>query len=425
VLVIAAKWWPLSARLSMALKRHGCDVAVLCPDGHPLNTVSGIAQRYRYRGMSSLASLRHAIAAATPDMLVPCDDGVVAQLHALHDLEPSMRPLIERSLGPPASYPVVRSRTRLLSLAKSLGVKVPRTEQAASAEELGDQCRQFSFKVVVKVDGESGGNGVRMCTSIDDATDAWRAMSRPLKVTTAWKRLIIDRDPLTLWQQRQKRKPEVSIQEFIRGRPANCMMVCRRGHVLSVVAVMVVVAEGSVGASTVVRIVQNPQMTRAAELLAAHLQLSGFFGLDFMIDEAGEAHLIEMNPRCTQLGHFELPDRGSLAGVFSADLRGEALRVDRPIQSSVIALFPQALAGGPACSPYIAQSYHDVPTEESALVDELSLPSWPQRQWTSKLYHRFFPFRPSQPLSFEKPGDLGCVDSPTTLEPLPDLATVR
>jgi hypothetical protein len=382
-----------------------------------LNHVSGIVGRYRYDGVSSFASLRHSLVTAKPDIVVPCDDGVVAQLHAVHALDPATRDLIERSLGPATSYPVVRSRTHLLSAAKSLGVTVPRTEQVASAEDIAQRHAQFASPVVLKIDGESGGNGVRMCASVDEAMAAWRAMSRPLSRLKAWKRLIIDRDPLTLWQQRQSGKPGVSMQEFVRGRPANCMMVCRQGQVLSTVSVIVVVAEGSVGASTVIRIVQNAQMTRAAELLASHLQLSGFFGLDFMIDDAGIAHLIEMNPRCTQLGHFELPGRGSLAGVFSADLRGEALRIDRPIQSSLIALFPQALAGGAACSRYIAQSYHDVPSEEPALVHELSLPSWPRRQLASRLYHRFFPFHPSTPLSFELPGEPAPVNLDATVRP--------
>jgi hypothetical protein len=138
------------------------------------------------------------------------------------------------------------------------------------------------------------------------------------------------------------------------------------------------------------------------------LQLSGFFGLEFMIDESGEPILIELNPRCTQLGHFELPGRGSLAGAFSSSLRGEPLPLrDHPITQKTIALFPQALRAGELCAPYIAASYHDVPTEEPRLVRELALPSWPQRQWLSRLYHRFSRTRPNQPIAFEPPVDAG------------------
>ena len=120
VLVMAAKWWPLSARLAVALHRHGCEVSAVCPAGHPLTHVSGIRRIYRYGGISSLSSVRRALEECRPDAVIPCDDGVVAQLHALHELDPSLRPLIERSLGPPESYSVVESRHRFLSRALDL-----------------------------------------------------------------------------------------------------------------------------------------------------------------------------------------------------------------------------------------------------------------------------------------------------------------
>src|SRR6202451_1426656 len=110
VLIVAAKWWPLSSRLATALYRHGCRVSAVCPAGHPLTHVSGIRRIYRYRGIFSLASVRRAIHDWRADVVIPCDDGVVAQLHALHKLDPSLRSLIECSLGPPESYSIVESR---------------------------------------------------------------------------------------------------------------------------------------------------------------------------------------------------------------------------------------------------------------------------------------------------------------------------
>ena len=40
------------------------------------------------------------------------------QLHALHQQEPSLRPLIEHSLGEAEAYPVLDSRYRLLQVAR-------------------------------------------------------------------------------------------------------------------------------------------------------------------------------------------------------------------------------------------------------------------------------------------------------------------
>jgi predicted ATP-grasp superfamily ATP-dependent carboligase len=48
-------------------------------------------------------------------------------------------------------------------------------------------------------------------------------------------------------------------------------------------------------------------MMFAAERLAHRLDLSGFFGLDFMIEDNTETtYPIEMNPRCTQFCHLQL-----------------------------------------------------------------------------------------------------------------------
>lgn len=404
VLMLAAKWWPLSARLAISLNRHGCRVSAVCPDGHPLTHVSVIDRIHRYAGIFSLPCVRRLIHDAQPDIIIPCDDGVVGQLHAIHRLDPSLRPLIERSLGSPESYPVVRSRYDMLSIAKSLGVRVPETRKVASDRDLHSWHAEVASTAVLKVDGESGGNGVRICTALDDSLSAWRQLRERISYAAACKRFIVDRNPLTLWQRYTAATPEVTVQEFIRGRPANAMMLCRDGEMLAVVSVVVVVAESSVGAATVVRVIDDQRMKFAARSLASRLKLSGFFGLDFMIDESGEPILIEMNPRCTQLGHFELPEQGSLAGVFSASLRGEPPpKPDRPVRQKTIALFPQALAAGELCTPYIAASYHDVPTEEPRLVRELELPSWPQRQWTSRLYHHFSRLRPNRALAFEPP----------------------
>src|ERR1700677_5405463 len=101
VLIVAAKWWPLSARLAIALIRHGCRLSALCPKGHPLSLVGGLERIERYRGTQSLSCLSRTLRDLRPEFVIPCDDGVVAQLHALHAQGPEMRPLIERSLGGP------------------------------------------------------------------------------------------------------------------------------------------------------------------------------------------------------------------------------------------------------------------------------------------------------------------------------------
>jgi hypothetical protein len=338
-----------------------------------------------------------------PDVVIPCDDGVVAQLHALHELDPSLRSLIEHSLGPPGSFSVVESRYHFFNTALELGIHVPRTRRVVDAGDLATWHADTSSAAVLKVDGESGGNGVRISHSLDESLAAWQDLRVPCGFATAWKRLAIDRDPLALWLRRRHRERDVTVQEFIPGRPANCMLVCWRGELLSMVSVIVVAAQGLTGAATIVRVIENERMKQAAELVVSRLELSGFYGLDFVMEAGTDVpYLIEMNPRCTQLGHIELTGDGCLAGVLSAAIRGEPRPLVRnPIRSDKIALFPQALAAGEACRPYIDASYHDVPSEEPQLMDELMLKSWPQRRWGARLYHAFKPLDQVAPVLFE------------------------
>ena len=403
VLIVAAKWWPLSARLAAALHRHGCCVQAVCPAGHPLTHVSGIRRFYRYRGIFSLPSLRRALTECRPDVVVPCDDGVVAQLHALHERDPSLRSLIEHSLGPPESFSVVESRYRFLNTALELGIRVPRTRRVADAGDLAAWHADISSVAVLKVDGETGGNGVRISHSLDESLAAWQELHAPCGSATAWKRLAIDRDPLALWLRQRHRQREVTVQEFIPGRPANSMLVCRRGELLSIVSVVVVATDGPTGAAMIVRVIQNERMKQAADLVVSRLKLSGFYGLDFIMESVtGVPYLIEMNPRCTQLGHIEFAGEGCLAGVLSAAMRGEPRPlVQNPIRSDKIALFPQALAAGAVCRPHIDASYHDLPSEEPQLMGELMLKSWPQRRWGARLYHAFKPLDRVDPILFE------------------------
>jgi hypothetical protein len=403
VLIVAAKWGPSSARMAVALHRHGCRVSAVCPLGHPLTHVSTITRVYPYRGISSLSSLHTALQECRPDIVVPCDEGVVGQLHELHKLDPLLRPLIERSLGPSSSYPLVESRYEFLAMAAELGLPVPQTDRVETAEDLVAWHVGTSRVAVLKVDGESGGNGVRLAHSLEESVAAWRELYVPYGWATAWKRLLIDRDPLALWFHQSRRGRNVTVQEYITGRPANSMLVCWRGELLSIISVIVLAAEGQTGAATVVRVIQNAQMKRTAEMLVARLGLSGFYGLDFVIESATDVpYLIEMNPRCTQLGHIELPDEGCLAGVLGAVLRGDARpEVRNPIPSNTIALFPQALIAGEACRRHIEASYHDVPTDEPRLMEELVLKSWPRRQWASRLYHAFNPPQRADPVIFE------------------------
>jgi hypothetical protein len=158
------------------------------------------------------------------------------------------------------------------------------------------------------------------------------------------------------------------------------------------------------GPSTVVRRFHNAGIDRAAEVLAARLNLSGFYGLDFILDsqigdsqvgdsrigdsrvgdsqirdnQVGESQhgheptgapwLIEMNSRATQIAHLALGPGHDLAAAAFAAVTGAPAQSRAVVTTEqTIALFPQEWQRDPA-SPLIPGAYHDVPWDAPALV---------------------------------------------------------
>lgn len=386
----ATAWWALAARLALRFVERGASVAALCPIGHPLRHVPGIGRIYTYRSFRSLRSLESALEREEPDLIVPCDDRVVWQVHELHTRRSRWRPLVEASLGEPRSYPIVRSRERLLALAVELGIDVPETARLRSEEELGAWLDRAGPQAVLKIDGTSAGEGVRIVDSRQAARRAFRDLSRPSGLSTALKRTIVNGDTLSLWAWQSSGAPAVTVQRFVTGHPANAMLACFRGRLLGAVCVDVLSSEGPTGAGVVIRLLDSPRMVSAAERLVARLGLTGFCGLDFVIDDATSIpYLIEMNPRCTQLGHLSLPGQGDLAGLLLAALPGGAAGAPpAPIAADTIALFPQYLTVGGAGAPPPGV-HHDVPQDYPDLMAELSKPAWPDRRWIARCYHFF------------------------------------
>jgi predicted ATP-grasp superfamily ATP-dependent carboligase len=195
--------------------------------------------------------------------------------------------------------------------------------------------------------------------------------------TRAIKRMIVNRDPFWLRPWWNNCRPAIIVQSHIQGRPANCAFVCWKGEVLAGIGVEVVSSEGLTGPANIVRVVDNSEMMLAAERIARRLGLSGFFGLDFMIEDwSGATYLIEMNPRCTPLSHLQLGKGRDMIEALGAQLSGRPLQETSPVtQNNMIAYFPQAWQ---CKSEFLQSSFQDVPQGEPDLVEDLLRP-WPDR----------------------------------------------
>jgi hypothetical protein len=167
------------------------------------------------------------------------------------------------------------------------------------------------------------------------------------------------------------------------------MFACWRGEVLASSTVEVLVTRDPTGAACVAQVLKNNEIEDAARLLARKFQLSGFHGLDFVLEkDTDAAYLLELNPRATQLGHLNLTAQGDLAGVMAGRLKNavpDRIASEDQIQNRTIAFFPFAFKSNPG-SVYLHQGHHDVPWSEPALVRELMCDPWPERQWQWRFY---------------------------------------
>jgi hypothetical protein len=339
-----------------------------------------VRQAFPYSAVSPLESLQAAIEATQPQLIIPCDDRGVQHLHSLHSRASALRAsgnglvsLIERSLGSPESYPIVSSRYELLKLAEEAGIRVPYTSRLRTIDDLWLWRQERAFPSVLKIDGTWGGRGVRIATTREEAEASFRELTCQTGVLEGVKRLMLNRDRRRHWPWWRSPAPDAIIQEYVRGYPANCAVACWEGTILAGIGVEVVCSQGVKGPATVVRVVDNPDMMFAAETIASRLHLSGFFGLDFMIEQdTGDTYLVEMNPRCTPLCHLQLGEGRDLVGNIAAIACGSPYRSSPAVTNNeLIAYFPQAEGQ----IELLARSFYDVPRDEPDLVNELLRPS--------------------------------------------------
>jgi hypothetical protein len=376
VLIAATERWFPTARIAMSLANAGCIVEFVCPAGHPVSKTRAASRIHAYNGLFPLGSFTRAIHAASPDLVIPADDLATRHLHEIYKREQGNRAtgskicrLIERSLGSPDSFEMVYARSAFLQLAQEEGIRTPKTEVVAGENDLLTWIAHMSLPVVIKANGTSGGDGVRIAKTVEEAETAFRKLHAPPLMARAVKHAVIDRDLTLLKPSLMRRRPTVNAQSFVTGHEATSAMFCWEGTVLAGLHFEVLQKVNATGHATVVKRIEHPEMSAAGAKIARRLKLSGFYGLDFMLETGTRnAYLIEINPRTTQVGHLALGPGSDLpAAVYSA-LTGKSIEPAPAITSNdTIALFPQEWKRDPASS-FLQSAYHDVPQSEPELV---------------------------------------------------------
>jgi glutathione synthase/RimK-type ligase-like ATP-grasp enzyme len=397
LLATTSSYYP-AARLAMALAEAGCTVDAVCPSAHPLRLTRAVRRAHVYRGLVPLRSFASAIAATQPDLIVSGDDLATQHLHALHARErgdarsrsnSALCDLIERSLGNPESFPVVSDRGAFMDLARAEGVRTPQTQVVHNLAELKNWIETMGHPAVLKANGTSGGDGVKIARTLHEAEQAFLKLQSPPLLARAVKRALVDDDQTLVWLSLRRHRHTVNIQAFIPGQEATSTVFCWQGEVLASSHFEVAQKVSAAGHATVLRLIENyenTEMSQAVEVMVRRLGLSGFCGFDFMLEAGtGSAYLIEINPRATQVGHLPLGAGRDLPAALYAAMTGKAEQpAPRVTDNDTVALFPQEWIRD-SRSPFLETAYHDVPWQEPDLIRHCVANRAKQSGWYARL----------------------------------------
>ncbi len=371
LLVSTATRWLGTARMPRVLARAGFEVVLLAPR-------DSLAAKSRYVSrtgflattatpMEWLLELIRLIDEHDPETLVPCDEMAV-RLLIMVALEPPpgfsqaltarLVKLVEASLGDPRFYLTSIDKTMLTPAAEAMGVRVPDYAIAMSADDARRHATALGYPAVIKRRFGFAGEGVAIVSTEEEVAVAAQRLLRP--------------DQLDLGERRE---PQLLMQAFITGPYHSQALVAERGVGLPSFAWERFVATTEVkGQSAVLRFIRSPETLAFSEMLCSGFGMSGFFNVQFVLDErSGNAYLLEINRRLVTHMHLgERVGRDLAAAFFN---RFEPERRTRSIDpredaNDVIAVFPREWLRDPG-SPHLLEFPVDVPWDDPPLLEAM------------------------------------------------------
>jgi hypothetical protein len=202
-------------------------------------------------------------------------------------------------------------------------------------------------------------------------------------------RMLLERDPSFFLNSLKETRRSIILQDFIPGTPANRAVACWQGQVLAGISVEAIRTQHPTGPATVVRVIENPEMSEAVNRLVRRLGISGLWGVDFVLEAlTGAAYLIEVNPRATPICHLPLGAGHNLPAALYTQLTGTPPLVPPAMTDhDVIAMFPGEWHRDPASS-YLRTDYHDVPWDEPGLIQDCLDRPWSERGLIARWWAR-------------------------------------
>lgn len=378
LIVLLSPRWNGIARLPRALKKEGFSVITLSNQNEYLNKSSFVDYKYHFTDKFSFRdSLLSIIKKHNIDLILPgCDREIDYFCQVLREkslysrkLKP-LRELIQKSWNNEKAIQVLNSKSDLLKLADDLSILTPHNKVISSKSDLLIEIKKRTFPIVLKSSNGFAGDGVKICCEYNDAERMYEELSSISLVKANLKYKVVRIIGNLLALPYGIKNSEISIQDYIVGTPCMHIILASKGEVLSSVTLLKLCSyPKETSPSSVVKVINHPQISESCAKLVKETEISGFLDFDFMIDAQNNAYLLESNPRPTPMAHITHLLGGNLCAMLKKhfNMNSENVNPYPEPEYEYLSLFPNELKRN-AKSEFLSKGYHDIPYDDVEIL---------------------------------------------------------
>lgn len=351
ILVASFDAWSSVCRLPRAINDAGFEVATFSREADPINLSTFVLERFLIKEKTHedfIRTLKQAVQDFAPDFVLCADesslriiDYIAQELETKEPSAKALTKLLRFSRGDPRYRGQVANKSLLAQLAKRLGIKTPPQGTGQSKDELLKLAKELGYPVVLKMPEGAAGAAVSICKNEKTLEHSYAEFKRPGQ--------------------------HLVLQKFIHGSTLMVNTMALGGRILESVQWQKIKCHPeSKGPSSVVKLIDQPEVNRLNRLFAAGTGASGLYSLDFQLDEEGEPHLLECNPRSTPTSHLGNLSGRDLFVALHRELCSEPTLPQAPLRELQVALFPKELQRDKT-SHFLHEAHHDVPWDEPTI----------------------------------------------------------
>lgn len=340
--------WIGPFNLAKALTRNGVDVCGVCtPDSYLANSAY-IAAKLTAEGAAINRSIApmidNLITHFQPDLLLAGDDSAFKLLAGMlieGKASEKVLNLLKKSLPDPDKIALFMAESDFIRNFSGFSCPPPPSLLQPDRKALFEFIEQHQFPILFKRDGLSGGYGISFCNDSQQADELLK------KENASGSRFLV--------------------QKIIAGTASQVIVSGLHGRVSDSLALSKIHETWKFGPSSVLGFLEHQAMQETARKIYETCGLSGFCGVDFIVDKNNQAWLLELNPRIVPATHLGQLFGTDLVNAFVCQVTGKERTPPPTRTSDKVALFPNEYMRDPH-SPYLRGVYHDVPWDDPAVM---------------------------------------------------------